>query len=119
MTARINKQDTRLQEVEAHTLTTEDELVTLGMRLKKMEAELLHVAAKNEDLEGCLRRNNIRNLGVAEATAAGATVTYVEKLLTDLFGKDNFSTCLLVERVHRSLGPRPLVGAPANYCPSA
>ena len=109
---RINKHDTRLQELKTRTSTTEDELTTQDKRAKRMEAELLHVAATNEDLEGRSRRNNIRIVGVVETTNTGPMSTYVVNVLTEVFGRESFSTCFLVECAHRLLGPRPPMGAP-------
>ena len=115
MDARIDKHDSRLKEAEGRTLTLEDSTAVLSRKVAKMETELKQVVAENEDFESRYRRNNLCIIGVAETTSMGKPEDFVEHLLTDLFGRNNFSPCLIMETAHRSLGPRPPAGAPP--CP--
>ena len=108
----ITQHDTHLEEIETCTSSVEDLLQTQGKRVKKLEMELLHVAAKAEDFEVWAWRNTIHIIGVAEMTDTGPKTHYVEQLLIKLFTKEHISTSVMVERAHRSLGPRPPVGVP-------
>lgn len=72
-----------------------------------MDKAIAAITAKTEDLEACSRRNNLRLMGIAESTQTGNMEHYVETLLINLLGRDNFSGVFIVERAHRSLAPPP------------
>lgn len=68
---------------------------------------------KNEDIKARSRRN-VCILGVPETTSTGRMDTFVESLLTDLFGRESFTYSFVVERAHCTTGPRPIPGAPVR-----
>ena len=114
MCVRLDKQDTRMHEAENRIPTLEDTSASQAKRIERLEIRLKSIAVRSEDLEARSRRNNIRILGIAESAATGRLDVFVETLLSDLMQRDSFSPSFLVERAHRSLGPRPPPGAPAR-----
>lgn len=110
MNNKIQSHDRRLDAAETRISDTEDGASKALQRLERVEHILKDVAIKNEDLEARGRRNNIRLLGVPESTNTGRLDVFIERLLADLFGRDSFTQGFVVERAHRSLGPRPAPG---------
>lgn len=104
--ARITTLETRVSDIEDSQQETRDNLSYLN---KTLEA----VKAKNEELEGRSRRNNIRLTGIPESTNIPNMELFVEGLLTELFG-EHLSNMFLIERAHRTLGPRPKPGLPPH-----
>ncbi|KAJ1207012.1 hypothetical protein NDU88_002405 [Pleurodeles waltl] len=88
-----------------------------------MERVLEVIRNKNEDLEARSRRNNIHVIGLPETTDMGHMEEFVEGMLSDLFAGE-LSRLLVVQRAHRSLGPRPphctplrpIIARLLNYC---
>ena len=72
MSTKPHSHDTRLHQLVTRTSTVEDTFVSQEKRAKRIEIELLRVAAKNENLEGQSLRNIVRIIGVAETTETGA-----------------------------------------------
>lgn len=91
----------------------DDSAATDKQQLIKMDKVLELIWAKNEDLEAHSRRGNIGITGLSESTNTARMEDYVETLLRDLFG-NVLSSVFIVESVHRSLGPRLPLGAPAH-----
>ena len=114
MGERLDKQDARILNAEGRVSTLEDTSTTVVRRLERLETRLKTMAIKNEDLEARGRRNSIRIVGIAESTSTGRIDLFVEHLLTELFDRKSFTSNFVVERAHRSLGPRPVPGAPAR-----
>ena len=120
---RADKQEGRLTEVESRVSTIEDSHRVLDTRLPEIQKELHLLKAKNEDLEGRSRRNNIRIIGLSESISPRNMEEFIEKLLIDLFGRDCFSSMMVIERAHRSLAtklrpgqpPRPIIARFLNY----
>ncbi|CAI5657839.1 unnamed protein product [Oreochromis niloticus] len=65
---------------------------------------------KLDDLESRSRRQNIRILGVAEGTEKGNPLDFASELIPKLLGSENFTGRVVVDRVHRALGPKPADG---------
>lgn len=123
MSSKLDKQAQRLGEAETRIADTEEGLQAVADKAASMEKVLAVIQARNEDLEARSRRNNVRITGLPESTNTGRLETYVEDLLRDIFGAENFSSVLIVERAHRSLAarpapgmtPRPIVARLLNY----
>lgn len=62
---------------------------------------------KSNDTENCLRRNNIRIVGLPEKTEGRDPTKFVEQWLLQVFGKEAFTLLYSVERAHR-VPPRHL-----------
>lgn len=108
---KLEDHDSRIKEAEKRISTLEDGATSSARQVTQMDRLLRIIAEKNEDLEARSRRNNVRILGLAETTNTGKMEVFVENLVTELFGKEAFSSHLIVERAHRSLTARPPPGA--------
>lgn len=109
---KLDGQEDCIKEAERHISESDDVTATRTVQLTRMDKLLPVIAAKNEDLEARSRRNNIRVIGLPESTNTGRMEDYIEKLLLESIGKDAFSSQFIVERAHRTLGPRPVPGSP-------
>lgn len=107
--------DRRLDVAEAQISNIEDGTAQSLKRLESVERILKDMAIKNEDLEACSRRNTISILGVPETVNTGRLDLFVESLLTDMFGREQFTPGFVVERAHCTLGPRPIPGCPPRH----
>lgn len=80
-------------------------------------------AAKLEDLENRLSRNNVRAIGIPEKIERKNPVTFIKQWLFNTFGKDSLSSMFSVERAHRvpacplppDAPPRPFLFKMLNY----
>lgn len=100
--AKITELETRVSDIQDRQNSTQDHQVSVNSMLEALRA-------KNEDLEGRSRRNNVRFTGVPETTDIPNMEQYIKNLFKDLF-REALSPMFLVERAHRSLGPRPKPG---------
>lgn len=69
-------------------------------------------AARLEDMENRLRRNNIHAVGIPGRAEGKNTVAFIEAWLTDTFGCEAFSPMFAVERAHQVPARPPPPGAP-------
>lgn len=97
-----------LKDVEGGLSTWSDEVTTLHTTVAGLKAELAELRGKCDDMEGRMRRCNIRIVGVAETSGSCSTAS-VSKLLRDVLQLDRD---VLVDRSHRSLAPRRSDGKP-------
>lgn len=111
MSAKLEKQNTRIGVVEQRVSNTEDDLSAVTSKALNMEKVLALIQAKNEDLGARSRRNNLRITVLPESTNTGKMETYVKTLIKDIFGTENLSPILIVERAHRSHAAHPVPGA--------
>lgn len=97
----ITEVETRVGEVEDRTGLVEEAMAELAKLCHKLEA-------KQTDLEGRTRRENIRIYGVPEGEEEGSRSVskFVESLLKDALDALKHID-LNIERAHRSLGPKP------------
>lgn len=108
---KVDRHDLRITNLETRVSDYDDNHTALSSQLTTMNKEMELIRTRNEDLEARSRRNNIRVTGIPESTNMGPIERYMEELLRDLFGTD-LSPMFLVERAHRTLGPRPPPGTP-------
>lgn len=97
----IGEVETRVCEIEDRTMLVEEAMAELAKLYHRLEA-------KQIDIEGQSRRNNIRIYGVPEGDEEGSrsVSAFVEDLLINALFSGN-SVDLAIERAHRSLGPKP------------
>ncbi|KAJ1109001.1 hypothetical protein NDU88_006371 [Pleurodeles waltl] len=109
--ARVDDHDARFEVLESRTSEMEDAHRGDREQIAQMERLLEVIRNKNEGLEARSRRNNICIVGLLEATDMGRMEDFVESMLQELFAGE-LSRMLVIERAHRSLGPRPPPGTP-------
>lgn len=97
-----------VKEVEDGLSMWSDEVVTLQSTVKTLRKELSDLKDKCDDMEGRMRRSNIRIMGVPEGPDSSST-TAVSALLREALGMDKD---VIVDRSHRSLAPRRPGGNP-------
>ncbi len=64
-----------------------------------------------DDLEGRSRRNNIKIFGIPEQEEGNKSTEFIEALVPQLLGKENFQTPVIIDQAHRTLRPPPPDGA--------
>ncbi|XP_063819076.1 uncharacterized protein LOC135057105 [Pseudophryne corroboree] len=102
----------RVGEAETHISNVEDSVGPLGRRTDALESQMTEVRKKLTDMEGRLRRNNVRFVGLPEKEEGSTREEFLVKWLRDAFGTEEFSPYFTVERAHR-VPMRPLPpGAP-------
>lgn len=94
-------------EMETSLSACTDDIVTLQAKVEHLSAELLKVDNKCDHLEARSRRNNIRIVGVPEDSAVSSTTAAVSSLLKEALKLDKEP---LLDRVHRTLQPKPKPG---------
>lgn len=104
----IDEAKVSIKEVEGGLSAWSDEVVTLRETVSEMKTEIAELKAKCEDMEGRSRRCNIRIIGVPETPDSSST-TSVSKLLTEVLQLEKEP---LIDRSHRSLGPKKPGGKP-------
>lgn len=87
-----------------------DRVVTLEKSNENLSREYKKVLEKCMDLENRSRRSNIRIIGVEENSEMGNPTRFVTDLLVQILGRENFCTPLIIDRAHRTLGPKPKPG---------
>lgn len=104
----IDQVKVSIKEVEGGLSAWSDEVAALQNSVSEMKAEMAELKSKCEDMEGRMRRCNIRIIGVPE-TPDSSTTTSVSKLLSEVLQLDKEP---LIDRSHRSLGPKKPGGKP-------
>lgn len=111
MGERLDKQAERLDMSKRRITEVEESQTILDTSHKQLGKVMQLLQDKTEDLEARSRRCNLRITGLPE-TSTGKMEPFVEKLIVELLGAETLSNMFVVERAHRSLGPRPKPGAP-------
>ena len=104
----IDQVKATVKEVESGLSTWTDEVVNLQTTVTSLQKELTDLRGKCEDMEGRMRRCNVRIVGVPEEPNSSSTAS-VSKLLKEVLGMDKD---VLVDRSHRSLMPKRQDGKP-------
>lgn len=84
---KVDKHESKIADLETRVSDVEDSQTTVHTNLTLIQKNLAEIKAKNEDLEGRSRRNNVRILGVPESTNIHNMEQYVEGLFKELFGE--------------------------------
>lgn len=108
LSAEIDQMKGTVKEVEEGLSVWSNEVATLKNTVKELKAEMVGLKEKCEDMEGRMRRCNIRIIGVPE-TPDSCSTTSVAKLLAEVLRMDVEP---LVDRSHRGLGSKKPGGKP-------
>lgn len=104
----IDQVKATVKDVESGLSTWTDDVLNLQTTVTSLQKELADLRGKCEDMEGRVRRCNVRILGVPEEQNSSSTAS-VSKLLKEMLGMDKD---ILVDRSHRSLMPKRQDGKP-------
>lgn len=108
MHSEVEAMKTTMAGVERTLSSHSDDVSLLQTKVGKLESEVNNLREKCLDMEGRMRRSNIRILNVPE-TAGSSTPAAVSKLLKEALGLDKE---ILVDRSHRGLQARGRDGKP-------
>lgn len=108
LSAEIDQMRGTIKEVEDGLSVWSNEVTTLKNTVKELRAEMAGLKEKCEDMEGRMRRCNIRIIGVPETPDSCSTAS-VAKLLAEVLRMDKEP---LVDRSHRGLGSNKPGGKP-------
>ncbi len=85
----------------------------------RIEKEIIFLKDKTDDLEHRSRRSNIKIINIPEKSEGSDTVGYLESLIPQLLGNDNFPSPITLERAHRIRRPSdrtgPIIAKFLNY----
>ncbi|KAJ8396740.1 hypothetical protein AAFF_G00015780 [Aldrovandia affinis] len=104
----LDKMKATMTDMEHGLSTSSDDMTALQTTVGKLESAVTSLQEKFLDLEGRMRRSNIRILNVAEGPGS-ASPTAVSKLLREAVHLDKD---LVIDRSHRSLQPKHPSGKP-------
>ena len=97
----IRKTVERVTTLEERVSTVEDTLYPFEKELRGLQEKTNQQAAKLDEIEDRLRRNNVRVIGLPERSEGSNTISFMEGWLRDIFGPDTFSSFFSIERAHR------------------
>lgn len=105
---RLGEAEERIDGAESRIQSSEELLIELAKLHAKSEDKL-------SQLEGNLRRQNVRIYGVVEGAEDGSTsvITFIETLLVNGLSLSPLLTHA-IERAHRALANKPQAGAPSR-----
>ncbi len=92
---------TRVTETEDRVGTEEDNVSELQTQNAKLKTAIESLSLKIDDLENRSRRSNLRLVGLPEKIEGKDMVAFLEKLLPEILGPENFPGPLVIERAHR------------------
>lgn len=114
--ADVEKVKTTVSDVEHGLSVCSDEVTSLRDAVKNLEGNVDNLQEKCLDMEGRMRRSNIRILNVAEETGSSSPAA-VSKLIKVALKMDKD---VLIDRSHRTHQPKRSDGKPrAYYCKGA
>jgi len=91
-------------ELEFRVSSNQDNITDLEQRIETLEKQNTLLIQKAEDAENRSRALNLRFIHIPERAEGTDTIGFIEHLLTQLFGEDNFPTPPVIERAHRIPG---------------
>lgn len=98
-----------LSELERGASDHSTRIAELEANVGSLTSRVTYLDNRCEDLEGRMRRNNIRLLGIPEGVEGPRPTEFVAGLLQELLGLDEKP---LLDRAHRTLRSRPREGEP-------
>lgn len=104
----LDKMKTTMNDMEHGLSTCSDDVTALQTTVGKLESAVTSLQEKCLDLEGRMRRSNIRILNIAEGPGSSSPAS-VSKLLREALHLDKD---LVIDRSHRSLQPKHPSGKP-------
>lgn len=90
----------------------------LSKRVQVLEKENIYLRVKSEEAENRSRSSNLRFIGRPEHKEGSHMTAFINQLILQLLGKDNFTVGLVIERARRSptfrsatssASPRPIL----------
>lgn len=105
ISAKIEANTERITEAEHRISAVEDNMSTMGPRLKELELKVCSLTEKCIDLEGRSRRDNILIYNLKEDTEGRQPVSFFERWLPTFLGLESKRGVMKIDRAHRSLGP--------------
>ncbi|KAL0148426.1 hypothetical protein M9458_056236 [Cirrhinus mrigala] len=104
----MDNMKTAIRIVKEGVSTWWDEIASLQTIVAELKTELASLKEKNDDLEGRMRRCNVRIAGIPEETGLSSIIA-VSKLLKEVLSLEKD---ILIDRSHRSLTPKKPNGKP-------
>lgn len=106
-----------VSELEQRVSSNEDNLEGLTKRVLSLEKENAYLKDKADEAENRSRSSNLRFLNVPEQSEGRDMMAFLNQLIPQLLGKENFSAAPIIERAHRSpsfssssrSSPRPIL----------
>lgn len=95
--AKTYRNSDRVTEMETKIGHVEDEVPPLQVAGERLQHQLTMVLAKQDDMENCLRRCNLRFVGLPEGAEGSDPPSFLENLLITTLGRAEFSTSFVVE----------------------
>jgi archaellum component FlaC len=109
--ADMKTQHDHMEEAQTRVAELEEWQVEAKSEMLAMMTQTLTMQEKMTDLEGRLRRNNIRIFGIPGDTEGNSTSKYLERFLTTELELPS-DTPLQIQRAHRALAQKPPPNAP-------
>lgn len=114
----------RTTTVESRVSDVEDQLPPIAQDTKAAYQMARKASNRAEHMENCLRRNNMRIVGLPEWLEGRDPTTFVENWLLEIFDKNAFSPFFAVERAHKVPSrppqpgglPRSILARSLHYC---
>ncbi|CAL1580692.1 unnamed protein product [Knipowitschia caucasica] len=97
----------RVNETEDRIGAVEDELSDVSAQVAKLIKDKTFLMDKVDSLENYSRRNNIRLINLREGCEGNDPVAFFTNWLPIILGREEFAGPLMIERAHRTLGPKP------------
>ncbi|KAK7877257.1 hypothetical protein WMY93_032032 [Mugilogobius chulae] len=88
-------------EIQQRVSKTEDDICDAEKRVKDLEKSVAQLQSKVDYLENKSRQSNLLILGVPELSEGTDCTAFVQRLIPELLGRENFIEPLRVERCHR------------------
>ena len=104
----MDNMKTAISDMEGGLSTWSGEVTALQATVAELKTELANLREKTDDMEGRMRRCNVRIVGVAEEPGS-SSIASVSALLKEVLRLDKD---ILVDRSHRGLAPRKPNGKP-------
>lgn len=105
----LSETTSRIADLESVKAEHESRISDLEASFQEILSANKALRAKLDDLEGRSRRQNIKIVGLPENVESGRPTEFVEKLIPNLLGVENFPAGIKVDRAHRT-GPLPPKG---------
>lgn len=106
----VNSHGERLDSLEDNAESLHQRLATMESCYERLQADSIKLTVKLTELEGRHRRCNIRLIGLPEGIEGPQPSKFFSQLIQDVFGQDTFPSPLELDRVLRSLAPKPGTG---------
>ncbi|KAK7888865.1 hypothetical protein WMY93_024425 [Mugilogobius chulae] len=88
--------------IEQRVSSNEDNIEDLTKRVQRIEKENAYLKSKVDDAENRSRACNLRFINIPEQKEGRDTIGFINSLLSQVLGPENFSAPLRIERAHRT-----------------